>query len=330
MNYTKPIYSSYVLKQLYFREINEFPSSDDWKIDVIPIRLASILENFLIGSLVEDLIDEKSKKSIEEPEKFFREVLIRLIEWLRNDCRKVTLKPKLLNNSYSGIVRVVVAKVNYEGELRPAVGSDIIIIASESVLSTICNSCFYDFYSFFRVETFESQMTENNIFCGVYQNFDGALNDMKQIDLSTWNVAEAEKIILLLTCGIITEEDVDSAYYTKKLNAFNDLLQSYGITHFDVFNQELRLWYASIFSEKSMGLPLVQKAIRKMSWKDAGSVYQNPHKLSNFPILKDENNEMQVLVDLIRVRSKQSASVNELSFEVVWLLASLRVIQNMR
>ena len=256
--------------------------------------------------------------------------MIRLIEWLRNDCRKVTLKPKLLNNSYRGIARVAVAKVNYKGELRPAVGSDMIIIASESVLSTICNSCFYDFYSFFRVETFESQMTENNIFCGVYQNFDGALNDMKQIDLSTWNVAEAEKIILLLTCGIITEEDVDSAYYTKKPNAFNDLLQSYGITHFDVFNQELRLWYASIFSEKSMGLPLVQKAIRKMSWKDAGSVYQNPHKLSNFPILKDENNEMQVLVDLIRVRSKQSASVNELSFEVVWLLASLGVIQNMR
>ena len=173
-------------------------------------------------------------------------------------------------------------------------------------------------------------MIENNIFCGVYQSFDGALNYMKQIDLSTWNVAEAEKIILLLTCGIITEEDVDSAYYTKKLNAFNDLLQSYGITHFDVFNQELRLWYAIIFSEKSMGLPLEQKAIRKMSWKDAGSVYQNPYKLSNFPILKEENNEMQVLVDSIRVCSKQSASLNELSFEVVWLLASLRVIQNMR
>ena len=330
VNYTKPIYSSYVLKQLYFREINEFPSSDDWKIDVIPIRLASILENFLIGSLVEDLIDEKSKKSIEEPEKFFREVLIRLIEWLRNDCRKVTLKPKLLNNSYRGIARVAVAKVNYKGELRPAVGSDMIIIASESVLSTICNSCFYDFYSFFRVETFESQMTENNIFCGVYQNFDGALNDMKQIDLSTWNVAEAEKIILLLTCGIITEEDVDSAYYTEKLNAFNDVLQSYGITHFDVFNQELRLWYAIIFSEKSMALPLEQKAIRQMTWKDAGCVYQNPHKLSHFPILKDQNNEMQVLVDSIKSCSKQYASLYKLSFEVVWLLASLRVIQNMR
>ena len=330
VSYTKPRYSSYVLKQLFFREIIKFPSSDDWRIDVIPIRLASILECFLTGSLVEDLIDKESKKSIEEPEKSFREVLIRLIEWFRNDCRKVTLKPKMLNNSYSGIVRVAVAMVNYEGALRPAVGSDIIIRASESVLSTICESCFYDYYLFFRVETFESQMIENNIFCGVYQSFDGALNDMKQIDLSTRNVAEAEKIILLITCSIITEEDVESAYYTKKLNAFNEILQSYGITHFDVFDIELRLWYAIIFSEKSVGLPLEQKAIRQMSWKDAGCVYQNPLKLSNFPILQDQNNEMQVLLDSIKVCSKQKSSLNQLSFEVVWLLASLRVIQNMK
>ena len=174
VSYTKPIYSSYVLKQLFFREIIKFPSSDDWKIDVIPIRLASILENLLIKPLVKDFIDEQSEMFIEEPEKPFREVLIRLIEWFRNDCQKVTLKTKLLNTNYSGIVRVTAAKTKFEGELKPAVAPNIIMRASESVIPTICESCFYDFCLFFRVKTFELQMIENNIFCGMYQSFDGA------------------------------------------------------------------------------------------------------------------------------------------------------------
>ena len=328
VSYTKPIYSSYVLKQLFFREINKFPSSDDWKINVIPVRLASILENFLIGSLMKDFIDEKSEISIEEPEKPFREVLIKLIEWFRNDCQKTTLNAKLLNTNYSEIVRVTVAK-GVTGEFRPAVGSSIIMRASESVLSTICESCFCGSYLFFKVETFELQMIENNIFCGIYQSFDGAFNCMKQIDLNAWNVTEAEKTILLVTCGIITEEDVDSIYYTKKLNAFNEVLQSYGITHSDVFNEEYTIWYYSIFSEK-FPMSLEQKVIRQLSWKDAGCVYQNPLKLSSFSLLEIQNNELQDILDLIKFCSKQRDHQYKLSFDVVWLLASLRVIQNMK
>ena len=152
---------------------------------------------------------------------------------------------------------------------------------------------------------------------------------MKEIDLSSWDVTEAEKIILLVTCGVITGEDVDSTYYTKKLNAFNEVLQSYGITHSDVFNKEYRLWYFIIFFEKSIMMSSEQKALRQLSWKDAGCVYQNPLKLSSFSLLEIQNNEMQDILDLITICSKQTDRY-QLPFEVVWLLASLRVIQNMK
>lgn len=76
-----------------------------------------------------------------------------------------------------------------------------------------------------------------------------------------------------------------------------------------------------------MPLLLEEKAIRQLSCKDPGCIYQNPQNLSNFSILKDQNNSMEILMNSIKMCS---SSKDQLSFEVVWLLASLKVIQNMK
>ena len=240
--HTKPIYSSYILKRLLLREIKKCSSSDDWKIPVIPIRLASILEHFFKESILGDFFDGK-------PVEPFRKVLTRLIEWLCNGCPKIILEPKQFNSNCSRIVSIIVAQRGFTGEFRSASGSNFIMKARQSVLSTLHDSCFGSSYLFLRFGIFDSQLIETNIFRGIYQSFDGALNDMKNIDLSHWNVNEAEKMILLLTCGVITEEDIESNYYIEKLYDFNKLLQSYDKTHFDVFHPGLWLLYYICFSE---------------------------------------------------------------------------------
>lgn len=283
----------------------------------------------MVESEVKDLIDEKmAPKIIENPEKPFQEVLNRLIEWLRKNCQKVPLNPKLLSINYGGIVSLTVTKTKFEGKkLRVAVGSNKIMRVSELVLSTLNNSLFGESYLFFRFEISDLHLIENDIFRGIYKSFQSPFNNMSHIDFSTWDVAEAEKIIPLLTCGIITDEDTEPVIYTKKLNAFNELLQSYGITHSEVFHTKLSLWYSSFFAEKYVPLLLEEKAIRQLSCKDPGCIYQNPQNLSNFSILKDQNNSMKILMNSIKMCS---SSKDQLSFEVVWLLASLKVIQNMK
>ena len=246
---TKPIYCSYLLKQLLFKQIIKFPLSDDWKIDVIPIRFASILEHFLGGSSVGGLFDKEPEHITKEPVEPFQKILNWMIEWLRNGCRKITVKPKWLNSNSSKIVRVITAQIGETLEFKAAVGSNVIMKASESVLSTLHGSCFKQSYWYFRFGTFDPQLIKTNIFRGIYQSFDGALSDMKQIDLSASDFTEAEKIILLLTCGLITEEDMKYDYYIKKLDIFNELLQLYGKTHGDVFHPELAQWYFIRFSD---------------------------------------------------------------------------------
>ena len=169
--------------------------------------------------------------------------------------------------------------------------------ASESALSNLRGTCFDQSYLHFRFGIFDLQLFETNIFRGIYQSFDGAFNDMKQIDLSAWNVTEAEKMILLLTCGLITEEDIKSTCYIKKLNVFNKLLQSYGKTHFDVFHPELGTWHYICFSE-------------------------------NFPDYTDLQIEFLRYLEIMNIQ--QNPGLYQLPSEVMRLLTSLPVFQNMK
>ena len=47
VRYHKPVYSSFILKQLLYKEVKKFPSSEYWKNVDIYTRIASILENFV-------------------------------------------------------------------------------------------------------------------------------------------------------------------------------------------------------------------------------------------------------------------------------------------
>ena len=84
--YHKPAYSSFILKQLLYKEVNKFSSSEHWKNVDIFTRIASILENFISGDSLKELIagdfPEGEKSTLGGQGKLFQNVLTGLIEFL--------------------------------------------------------------------------------------------------------------------------------------------------------------------------------------------------------------------------------------------------------
>ena len=60
----EPFISSYVLKQLLFREVLDFPSSKDWSVDFIQKRVTSLFKRLLKVSEIQDFLNRIEEKNI--------------------------------------------------------------------------------------------------------------------------------------------------------------------------------------------------------------------------------------------------------------------------
>ena len=123
VRYHEPLYSSFILKQLLYDEVNKFSSSENWKNADICARLVSILENFVSGYSLKDLIaehGEKRKLTVISSGKLFQKILTGMIEFLHKSDVKSFLNPKIQNNSNEIVLVVseVMMKVN-ESALNP-------------------------------------------------------------------------------------------------------------------------------------------------------------------------------------------------------------------
>ena len=321
--YHKPAYSSFILKQLLYKEVNKFSSSEHWKNVDIFTRIASILENFISGDSLKELIagdfPEGEKSTLGGQGKLFQNVLTGLIEFLHESEVKRFSKPKMLSN----INEIVL------------VASDIIVKASESTVKTLygtwCGDTWCDEnFSFYKFGLFAPNLIENSVFCGIYQTFDGVIDDVKKVDLVGYSEYELQKFLSLVNVSIITKEDTDAGNYTRKLNSFNQILEFYGIPLKEVFDPKLDISYE--YLPKPTKLIKRAEILKQISWEKAGAIYKNPQELSTLQLTKNAS----MIQSILKSGEHWNESTEyrllfvKLSFQECWLLASLNYIENIK
>ena len=316
--YHKPVYSSFILKQLLYKEVIKFPSSEHWKDVDICTRLASILENFVSGHSVKELIAGDfymgENSILGEQGKLSQEVLTGLIEFLHESGVKHFLKPKVLSNSNEIVL----------------VASEVIMKAKESAVKALYGTWCGEDYSFYKFGLFEPTLIENSAFCGIYQTFHRIIDDVKKVDLVTFSEYDLHNFLSLVSASIITKEDTDSGNYKRKLNSFNQMVEFYCVLPKEVFDPKLKIPYQDL----PRPTRLIKKAeiLNQISWEKAGAIYKNPQELFTLQLRKNES----MIQSILESAEHWSKSIEyrlqpvKLSFPEFWLLASLNYIENMK
>ena len=318
VRYHKPVYSSFILKQLLYKEVKKFSSSEYWKNVDIYTRIASILENFVSGHSLKELIAgdaaEGENFTLGGQGKLFQNVLTGLIEFLHKSEVKNFLKPKMLGNS-SEIVLVA---------------SDVIMKANEYAVKVLYSTWCDEDYSFYKFGLFEPTLIENSVFCGIYQTFHSVIDDVKKVDLVGYSEYDLQKFLSLVNASIITKEDADSGNYTRKLNSFNQMLEFYGIPLKEVFDPKLDISYE--YLPKPTKLIKRAEILKQISWEKAGAIYKNPQELSTLQLTKNKSMIQSILksAEHWSETTEYRILLVKLSFQEFWLLASLNYIENIK
>ena len=262
---------------------------------------------------------EGEKSTLGGQGKLFQNVLTGLIEFLHKSEVKSFSKPKMLSN----INEIVL------------VASAIIVKASESAVKTLygtwCGDTWCDEnFSFYKFGLFAPRLIENSIFCGIYQTFDGVIDDVKKVDLAGYSEYELQKFLSLVNVSIITKEDTDVGNYTRKLNSFNQILEFYGIPLKEVFDPKLDISYE--YLPKPTKLIKRAEILMQISWEKAGAIYKNPQELSTLQLPKNAS----MIQSILKSGEHWNESTEyrllfvKISFQECWLLASLNYIENIK
>ena len=213
-------FPSYFLKQVLFQEVIEFQCFEEWKNNCIHLRLASMLQKCLHAKCFKDLLDtEPGKKSPFRNRDPCKTVLDKLILWLSNGCTKHSTQSA---NSPDYFLK------------------NMIVVMENSVLVKVPKSISFDDLietdqnKHFSIVTFSatvSKVLDNSTFRGLCNTINDIIESMDQIDLTLFSDKDQGKIFVLLLFSVIKKEKVMSKNYLKKLNAFNKMLDSYGMLY---------------------------------------------------------------------------------------------------
>lgn len=243
-------FPSYILKQVLFRELIKFPNHKHWKSNLIPARIASMLEkvlngdsypvNFVSPSEVNSNLSLEAALSIlniqwgghtrysftdlfdtdievDFPFQLYNPVvraLESIILSLRSFARNIYIKNKKKENGNDGTLTI-------------ALKSKIVVTVRRSLLESrpFPNLACYD--TLIKLNSFEDKLLKNYAFCRIFQAYYEIVSKMDHVDISLCNECDEAKILVLLNHSVITKADTDSKNYIKKLSAFKKLLNSY-------------------------------------------------------------------------------------------------------
>ena len=243
-------FPSYILKQVLFRELIKFPNHKHWKSNLIPARIASMLEkvlngdsypvNFVSPSEVNSNLSLEAALSIlniqwgghtrysftdlfdtdmevDFPFQLYNPVvpaLESIILSLRSFARNIYIKNKKKENGNDGTLTI-------------ALKSKIVVTVRRSLLESrpFPNLACYD--TLIKLNSFEDKLLKNYAFCRIFQAYYEIVSKMDHVDISLCNECDEAKILVLLNHSVITKADTDSKNYIKKLSAFKELLNSY-------------------------------------------------------------------------------------------------------
>ena len=184
INYLKSSISSYSLKQALFREVIEFPSSDHWKNGFIHLRIASMLRKLLKHEQILDIFDGRSIRLA--PMSYnVTPILTDMIQWLCNGCERISVpRRSTLSVCNNGITVLLENKM--------------LVSISTRLLHTheILDPYLYSHLTMFK--PFRSFLFQNKISGGLYEVFNGNVESMEHVDLTSFSDEDARLLFFKL------------------------------------------------------------------------------------------------------------------------------------
>ena len=338
--YITQVFPSYLLKQVLFQEVIEFQCSEEWKNNCIRLRIASMLRKCIHGGGFKDLL--RTCCSVPKwiaprgTRKSFKPIFNKLILSLENAYTEHSIESAKLEDYFVKNM-IVVMENNVLIKVPKSVSFDDLIDAD-------CNK----YFSLVKFSTAASKVFDNRIFRGLCNSMTDIMESMDLLDLTVFNGKDQGKIFVLLLFSVIKKEEIISKNYLKKLNAFNKMLDSYGM-----------LYNGSVFLEKdyyrNVGLesldisknkPLSEmmnkksypifirweKIFSRITWKERGDIYQYIRDLRWYErALEDGDPVQQFLVEVLDISCGPGYICRDdlRLLGYLWLLISLNFLKNL-
>ena len=269
MNVFQPIISSYILKQLLFREVIDFPSSENWSAALIHLRLTSLLKRLQKVTNVYDLLNPSEIKRI-KPEEY--ELLFEHFDtWIN----------KLISCFQHGFTERIkqlaaLKKVESRSKQLWFFRNVFIITAREPKLLGPNKpiTCLL-----FKLDIPKIESETSYIKRIVYNIQNEIISEVIDVDLSRLTKPQSEKCLSLFlflysgNLGLLEEDDVKSNMVIKKLNIILKIFETFEIRFKEAFSVLLEFEYLT--SCKDDNVINMSSIFSQITMKEAGCIYRH-------------------------------------------------------
>ena len=329
ISYTTNMFSSYLLKQILFQEVIEFPLCEYWKNDCILSRILSMLQKLSRNFPIIDIFGTYTIWLLDNKSDVFSALLKNMIQSLYNGCKLLFFQRENIQNDYTE-------------SLEFLLDGKVIVNLPKLSLGGVTN----DILRFFHVVMFKSiprTVLHNGVSGGLYEAFCDILEKMDYIDLTAFSASDARKIIFLLQFSAITKNEIDSSSYSLKLNGLKEMIETYNnvlwgtcemfFDHEDV--ERIQLLKARVKQRFNTYIRL-EEIFSAMTWEERGFIYNCLDELQfcwdySYCYLASQASEaMKQLLDKVLVVLKKPSMYNFEDPKRLWILVTLNFLKNIK
>ena len=264
----EPIISSYVLKQLLFKEVLTFPSSKDWSAALIHLRVTSLFKRLLKIAKIKDVLNPNEERYIREEQSKLKFELLdtcawKLTSWFQNDF---TERSKYLTASKAA-----------DGSRQLWFLRKVAVItAKEPNLTQIYTENTGGHFNFpiFKVDMPGTRSETSNTKKIFYDMYNEIISNTICIDLTTHNELYFPLFagLYLGGCGVLEKEDFKSNRVIEKLIIIMEIAEKFEITPKTVCSTLIECKH--LLSCNDDYVIKVSKIFSQVTMKKAASIYR--------------------------------------------------------
>ena len=327
VSYTTNKFSSYLLKQVLFQEVIEFPLCKHWKNGSIISRIVSMLQKLSKDFSIKDIFhNTTSDWSLDDKSDVFLPVLENMIQSLCNGCEMLSIQRANIQS-------------DCKESLEFLLDSKVIVNLPKSLLGGFHD----DILDFFHVVLFKSIpkiVLKNVISSALYQAFCDIVESMDYIDLAAFSASDARKVIFLLQFFVTTKKEIGSNSFFLKLNSLNEMVESYDnvlcaacekfhgpdyVEHFHLSKSKENQTFNTVIR--------LEEIFSAITWGERGFIYNCLDELQycgdGFCRYMASEAEKQLLDKVLDIFNKSSMNSFK-GVEKLWILVTLKFLKNMK
>ena len=255
----EPFISSYVLKQLLFREVIEFPSSKDWSVALIHLRVISLLKRLQKVTQLSDPIKQIRSEKNEFLFKYFDTWIIRLISWFQNGFPERSEDLTALRKAKNGPKQLWLLR------------NVLIITAQEPKILWPEDPFINPIFKLCTPETRSETSNKKNFISDIYNEI---ISDMIYVDLTNHDKLFFGLFVFLYSVdlGLLEEEDVKSNKIIKKLSAIKEIVETFEVTCETACSVLIK--FKSLIFCSDDNVMKMSSLFSQVTMKEAGSIYR--------------------------------------------------------